>query len=563
MALLWSGLFVLLVAVGRTPLVELIAGRGYLYTALVAHVVFALDVWLLSASAGLWVIGAARLGRPLPAGAARAGLVLAWAGTTLLVVVPLAGVGEPVMADYVPILVHPLFLLGLAAFFAGIAVVAVAFLVTVRAGARSLAGMPLALGAAGYLVALAAFGLAAVRWGTADYATLVWGGGHLFQLVQASSLVALWLMMVPIAGWLPRGLVAAGFVGFVLAPPLVVASYLPSLGWNAVALSFWTALGVPLGVTWLAVTGTLLIGWWRERCWPPVGPFLPFTLALFVIGGLIALPGSGYDTRLTAHYHATVGAVTMGFMALAYALAVELGRPVAWPRLARLQPYLYGVGLLCLVGGLYWAGEAGTTRKIFEAITSKPALLPAATLFGLGALATVAGGIIFVAGLGWVPLGDAPAGHMAADGVPIKPAPLPPCLAEPAGDLSSAPLGIRARGLPRSRSAGQRRPHLRLLLDHHGHRPAAPRQDGATLERPRTWLAHRRKSSPACRERPRAARMAATASSGHRSTMIESPSQSLTCGRIPRTSRVARATASSLSAAWPLSSTRWRAVPIA
>jgi hypothetical protein len=420
-ALLCSGLFVLLVAVGRTPLVEMIAGRGFLSVALVAHVVFALDAWLLSASAGLWVVGAARLGRPLPARPVRAGLWLGWAGTALLAAAPLTGAGQPIMADYVPVLLDPLFLLGLGAFFAGIAVVAVTFLGAARGRAFSPAGLPLALGALGYLAALAALGLAALRWGLADYGLLVWGAGHLFQLVFATSLVTLWLMMAPVGGWLWRGLVTAGLVGFALAPPLVLASYVPPLSWGNVATSFWTALGVPLCLTWLAVTGTLVAHAWRARRWPAAGPTVPYMLALFAIGGLIALPGLGYDTRLTAHYHATVGAVTMGFMALAYRLAPALGRPLAWPRLARLQPHLYGIGLLCLVGGLYWAGEAGTTRKIFEAISTKPALLPAAALFGLGALATVAGGVAFVAGVGWSLLGGAPGRRARPAGAPVEP----------------------------------------------------------------------------------------------------------------------------------------------
>jgi hypothetical protein len=430
-ALLWSGVFVLLVAVGRTPLVEMITGRRFLHLALVAHVVFALDAWLLSASAGLWIIGAARLGRPLPARPVRAGLRLGWAGTALLAAAPLAG-GEPIMADYVPILLNPLFLLGLGAFFAGIAVVAVTFLGAVRGGALSLAGLPLALGALGYLAALAAFGLAALRWGLADHGMLVWGAGHLFQLVFATSLAALWLMLAPIGGGVWSRLVAAGLVGFLLAPPLALASYAPPLSWGNIAVSFWTALGVPLCLIWLAEVGALVARGWRERRWPAVGPTVPYMLALFAIGGLIALPGLGYDTRLTAHYHATVGAVTMGFMALAYRLAPALGRPLAWPRLARLQPHLYGVGLLCLVGGLYWAGEAGTTRKIFEAISTRPALLPAATLFGAGALATVGGGAVFVAELTWTLAGRAPARAPAPTGAEIGPAP---------GSFSAGPAG--------------------------------------------------------------------------------------------------------------------------
>jgi hypothetical protein len=126
-ALLVSGVFVVLVAIARTPLVELITGRGYLYTALVGHVVFALDIWLLSFAAVLWVLGMAHSGA-LPARIVGLGAVLAALGSALLAAVPLAGLGQPIMADYVPVLVHPVFLLGFGLFFAGIALPAVALL---------------------------------------------------------------------------------------------------------------------------------------------------------------------------------------------------------------------------------------------------------------------------------------------------------------------------------------------------------------------------------------------------------------------------------------------------
>lgn len=398
-ALLWSGLFVLVVAAGRTPLVLMLAGRDYLYTALVAHVVFALDVWLLSVSAGLWVLGAARLGSPLSPRVTQPALALASVGAAFLVSVPLVGRGQAVMADYVPLLLHPLFLLGLALFFAGIAVVAAGFVAMLarRRAWPPLEALVLACGAAGYLVALAALGLAALRWGTADQATVVWGAGHLFQLVNGSGLIAVWLMMTPVRGWLARSLLTASLVGFALAMLLVVLTYVSPLAWATVANSFWAGLGVPVSVAWLVI----VVGLRRAGLQVARGQTsLLFTLALFAIGGLIALPGLENDTRVTAHYHASVGAVTMSYMWLAYQLVPRLGRAVVWPRLARLQPHLYGFGLLLLVGGLYWAGEAGTARKIFEAIAARPSLLPAAGLFVAGALLTIGGGVAFVLGLG-------------------------------------------------------------------------------------------------------------------------------------------------------------------
>jgi hypothetical protein len=406
-ALLVSGVFVVLVAIARTPLVELVTGRGYLYTALVGHVVFALDIWLLSFSAVLWVIGMGRLGA-LPTRPVGLGVVVAALGAALLAAVPLAGQGQPIMADYMPVLVHPVFLLGFVVFFVGIALPAVALLAALgwfrRPAPPDL--QALGIGAGAYLAALAAVVLAGARWGTVDHATLVWGGGHLLQLVNATALVSLWLRSAPVLGRIAKALVRSSlFVGGVLGIGAVLLVHLSTVRWEEVAIVFWTATGLPVVVTWLVVVAGLLARGRRGSTSRSSGPVLPLSLLLFAAGGLIALPGMGDDTRITAHYHGVVGAVTVIFMGQAYQLLPRLGLPLVWGRIARIQPYLYGGGLLLLVAGLYLAAEYGATRKTFEAI-SRGELTTASVLFGLGALATVVGGVAFVTSVGLSVLGE-------------------------------------------------------------------------------------------------------------------------------------------------------------
>jgi hypothetical protein len=398
-ALLVSGVFVLLVAVARTPLVELIAGRGYLHTALVAHVVFALDVWMLAFASVLWVLGAARAGARLGR-LAPLGLAMAAAGAVLLTAVPLAGLGQPIMSDYLPILVHPVFLLGLVAFFLGIACVAVAFLSAVRWRDASLPLAVQCLGAAAvaYLGALAAAGLAAWRWGTFDHATLVWGGGHLLQVVNATALIALWLVMGPPISSRAARIVRVSLPCAGLAVLLVLLVPIALVPWETVSPYFWAAAGLPLFVTWLVIMFALLRGG-KPQVDALQRGFLYFSLVLLPVGGVIALPGMGSDTRVTAHYHAVVGAVTMMFMGQTYHLLGRMRIPIAVRWMARAEPYLYGYGLLSLVGGLYLAGEAGTTRKTFEAIARGEWTL-AGALFVIGAVATIAGGIAFVTSTG-------------------------------------------------------------------------------------------------------------------------------------------------------------------
>ncbi|MDE3074168.1 MAG: hypothetical protein KGJ86_01950 [Chloroflexota bacterium] len=403
-ALMVAGVFAFVVSIARTPLVVLLAGSSYLFTALVGHVTFALNVWLLSSIALMWTLLGVWLGLPLPPRWTAVGLGLAWAGATLLAASPLAGIGSPVMADYVPVLLTPLFVAGLVSFGGGIGLVAAAYLKGVAGARRGVSGLPVEAGLAGIsavvlLAALATFPLSIVRWGTVDIASAVWDGGHLLQAVNASAMVACWVLLGPPLSPRQKGLVRLGCVGFLLSLTVVGVVQFSAIPWASLASLFWSGVGIPVVMAWLILSFNLvreLRG--GER--PAHLPFLLISLAMFAAGGLISLTGLASDTRVTAHYHGTVGAVTMAFMGLAYAVLPRFGIDLAWKKLSRFEPYLYGGGLLMIIVGLFWAGEAGATRKTFESMSANPALIVPAALFGLGAVATVAGGVVFVCGIG-------------------------------------------------------------------------------------------------------------------------------------------------------------------
>jgi heme/copper-type cytochrome/quinol oxidase subunit 1 len=106
---------------------------------------------------------------------------------------------------------------------------------------------------------------------------------------------------------------------------------------------------------------------------------------------------------IPAHYHAVVvGGVTMAFMGLTYRLLAETGE-VAWPRLARVQPWLYGVGMLLVVIGMNWAGSWGAPRKTFDPALGAVAArwVTPMNLMGLGGVVAVLGGAVFVANALW------------------------------------------------------------------------------------------------------------------------------------------------------------------
>ncbi len=91
-----------------------------------------------------------------------------------------------------------------------------------------------------------------------------------------------------------------------------------------------------------------------------------------------------------------VGGVTMAFMGLAYHLVKVVGRSLYSQTLARVQPYLFGPGVLALVAGMAWAGALGAPRKTFEAGVAGVSWLAPTNLLGAGAVVTALGGSIFV-----------------------------------------------------------------------------------------------------------------------------------------------------------------------
>jgi heme/copper-type cytochrome/quinol oxidase subunit 1 len=96
-----------------------------------------------------------------------------------------------------------------------------------------------------------------------------------------------------------------------------------------------------------------------------------------------------------------VGAVTLAYMGFAPLLLELCGRRVWSDRLARWQPYLYGVGLVGIMAGMHWAGGHGAPRKTFGFGWANTQALIAMNVMGLGSLLAILGGLVFVVNIGW------------------------------------------------------------------------------------------------------------------------------------------------------------------
>lgn len=417
-SLVIAGVFAILVAFTRMPAVQLLSSANLFHLALVSHVTFALTVWFAAFAGVLWVYAAWRSNYRLHARASWTGFALAAGGAAAMAVPALTASGTPYLNDYIPVIEHPLFWAGLAGVFAGATVQALAYLAAWWRGRHAeepLEARACAVAALAMALSLATLVIAGARLDSAQpyplqLRALVWGGGHIYQFVHTAGMIAVWAVAAAVAVGArparPRGSRAlALFVPFML---LAAAAYLvwrpeTLLVNRVVTWATFAGLGLPT-LPLAALVAAAIARAPRPLPWAsPLFSGTVLCFALFVVGGTMGVIGFHQDTRVPAHYHGMVGAVTLAYMGLAPALLELTGRHPWKPALTRLQPYLYGLGLLGIMVGLHWAGGHGAPRKTIGFRWADAQALIAMNLMGIGSALAIAGGLAFVVNIG-VPL---------------------------------------------------------------------------------------------------------------------------------------------------------------
>jgi cytochrome c oxidase subunit I len=407
-ALALSTLCAVLLIAARTPLFGSVATSGELFgRALVLHVSLAVVIWFLACAAGFWTMAAGVAASPLRWTV----LALAAAGLAAMVMPLFFGAAAPVLANYVPVLNHPVFLTGLSLFLAAVAL----------CGAASLRGMVRQLkeGPVWRLGALLSLLVAAVALGAlitsiakallpvsqAAFEILAWGPGHILQFLHVILLMSVWTVLgeqvlgQPVAPrrWLAGLLLLAAAP--VLAVPVIYLVYPIDSPDFRRAFTLLMALGVWPAAALLALRLLLQLKRAGRAVWSaPQAPALLMSALLFLLGCVLGTMIRNDTTMVPAHYHGTVGAVTLAYMALGYRLLPAFGVIGNQGRLVRWQPVLYGSGLMILALALAWSGWLGVPRKTLhvDVIVQYPAYFAAMSLAGLGGLLAISGAALFV-----------------------------------------------------------------------------------------------------------------------------------------------------------------------
>jgi cytochrome c oxidase subunit I len=414
-ALAVAGVFALLLALSRIPGMEKTPfwPIDFFYKGLVIHVVFSLVIWLQGIFAFLVSVATLKLAgddvRAAPLGRIGQGAVLL--AFPCLFAPAFLEATQPALTNYIPIIRHPAYDIGLIVLALGVLAPVVRLLVNLpgRLASAPPIAIAMALGGFVYVLALICFAVATTFLAhTGELASreeLFWGGGHVLQFVYAALMVTNWSILARMSlgeEVVDNRLFLTSLVLIALiavAAPAFYVIFAPFSDHQREAfrfLQFGIAAPTLIFAVSLVTRALRSPGPWPSR--DPAFFALAVSLSLFALGGAMGFLIDGSDTRTPAHYHAVITAVSVSSagMLLTYGLK-ELGKAPAPPRMTRLLIGLYGGGQFVASIAMFVAGGYGALRKTPSGAGSLDTVAAAGmAVHGIASIFTILGGAAFV-----------------------------------------------------------------------------------------------------------------------------------------------------------------------
>lgn len=452
-----GGLMGLLVALTRWPAVQILPADWF-YLILTGHGANVLLFWIIFFEiAVLYFAGAVVLGSRLAAPKwAWTGFVLMVVGAVMANYAVLRGDSTVMFTSYPPLQASQWFYLSLVLFAVGALIAVFVFFATlvVAKSEKTYEGsVPLVTFGAITAAIIAVFTLASGAiiliptwlWSlglvtnidSLMYKVVWWGMGHSSQQINVSAHVAIWYAiaaMVLGAKPLSEKVSRMAYFMYILFLQLASAHHIlaepgMSSAWKIVNTSYMMYLAV-MGsmIHGLTVPGAIeaaqrrngftrgAFEWLTKAPWGNPA-FSGMFLSLVMFGFIGGISGVVLGTEqlnvlmhntiyVPGHFHGTVVAgTTLAFMAATFLLVPLLfQRDIIWPKLAKWQPYIFGLGAGGISLFMMGAGTLGVPRRQWD-ISLADAFLrfefpPAAYLMmglnGISALFAALGGVIFI-----------------------------------------------------------------------------------------------------------------------------------------------------------------------
>ncbi|MGA0393474.1 MAG: hypothetical protein ACO3MW_05355 [Rhodospirillales bacterium] len=405
-----AGIMALLVAASRIPGIEKFSfwPLGFFQKGLVVHVIFSFIIWFLAIyGALLCLFSDHRSGEKF--GRFIVGMVFA---ASILLAMP-AFMSDSIASlnNYVPIIIDPVFYLGLGLLGAALLSQTFRFLSQSSLFSRTLSTCKsiITIAALLFTVALICLVIAGTfLWGDSpseEYnENLFWGFGHILQFTNVAMLIGAWVYLANVSGliitpgpfkWAGAILLLASFAGPLIYGFTEAFSATQQLAYTNLQYAFALVMSVVL--LSLAVSFSHL-----GRPYPWRNPaFLTLVLSIFVfcVGGILGLFVDGADTRTPAHYHGVIAGINLAIMGLYYTLFLPLlGRAIKITKIIYIQIGMFAGGQTLASIGLFMAGGYGVPRKVAGADQGLDAIGAYAGMFmnGIGALIAIIGGVLFI-----------------------------------------------------------------------------------------------------------------------------------------------------------------------
>ncbi len=417
--LLVGGILGLLMVLTRWQAVHILDAEWF-YRLLTLHGIAMLVAWIIFFEMAILyfasaVVLSSRLAAPW---AGWLQYILMLVGAAIVAVQILLGNADVMFTSYVPLKASHWYYLGIILFAVGAIVGCVVFFATlvvakhektyqgslplVTFGAMAAAIIAITTLAHGAIVFIPTWMWAAGLIPMMDpevYRLIFWGFGHSSQQINVCAMVAVWYTLgtltvgsKPVNEKVSR--VAFGF--YILFINIASEHHLlvdPGLSaahksWNtgyfmhlAVLASMIHAYSVPAAVEVALRKKGYTKGtfeWLKKAPWGNPG-FSSLVLSLIGFGFLGGITGVVYGTeqisiishntlRIPGHFHATVVAgTTLAFMGITYyVLPLIFRREVAFAGIAKLQPYVFGIGIMVFSTAMMFAGGFGVSRRQWD-----------------------------------------------------------------------------------------------------------------------------------------------------------------------------------------------------
>ena len=416
-SLLLAGGFSLLLVIGRLPIFSAwVTDPLFFRRCLVLHVDLALIVWFFSFAVGLYSL---LPGNRASNGQMRGGLSIATAGCVAMIAGTMIPGSSPVLANYVPVIDNALYILGIAMFFGGLLICFISDRLFIRTSAttRGLhedAGIGLKATAIAYCVAVTTFVVSTAATPRAleakvYYELIFWGGGHVLQVANVAAMMTVWLYLIGAILQRPvmKGATARWVFGLLIAPHFIGPLLTMNGTLGPLYRQGFTRLmqfGIaPMVLVALAISIRELrrAGIHKSDFRSPAFIGFVASATLTITGFLLGSTIRNSNTVIPAHYHASIGAVTVAFMAISYLLLPALGFSLANTQLARLARWqlpLFGFGQVIFAIGFALGGLHGLSRKAYGSEQHIRTMweLVGLGIMGIGGLVAVAGGLLFL-----------------------------------------------------------------------------------------------------------------------------------------------------------------------